>query len=61
MPFYCIKLNYKQIVKVHDCLIDKLFIRKSAKKIGINARSTFTLRFKLITYLKKSEKDNNRL
>lgn len=58
-PFHHTRLNYKQIEIAYDCLVDKLSIRKSSKKIGVSTRTAFTLRFKLITCLKEtSEKDN---
>ena len=57
-PFHHTRLNYKQIETAYECLVDKLTIRKSAKKIGVSTRTAFTLRFKLITCLKETkEKD----
>lgn len=58
-PFHHTRLNYKQIETAYECLVDKLSIRKSAKKIGVSTKTAFTLRFKLITCLKETkEKDN---
>ena len=54
-PFHHTRLNYKQIEIAYECLVDKLSIRKSAKKIGISTRTAFTLRFKLITCLKNTK------
>lgn len=59
-PFHHTRLNYKQIETAYDCLVDKLSIRKSAKKIGVSTRTAFTLRFKLITCLKET-KDKDKL
>lgn len=52
-PFHHTRLNYNQIETAYECLVDKLSIRKSARKIGISTRTAFTLRFKLITCLKE--------
>lgn len=58
-PFHHTRLNYKQIETAYDCLVNKLPIRKVAKKIGVSTRTAFTLRFKLITCLKDTkDKDN---
>lgn len=57
-PFHHTRLNYKQIQTAYECLVDKLPIRKAAKKIEVSTRTAFTLRFKLITCLKEIiEKD----
>lgn len=59
IPFHHTRLNYKQIETAYDCLVNKLPIRKVAKKIGVSTRTAFTLRFKLITCLKDTkDKDN---
>lgn len=55
-PFHHTRLNYKQIETAYECLVDKLTIRKSAKKIGVSTKTAFTLRFKLITCLKDMRK-----
>lgn len=52
-PFHHTRLNYKQMETAYECLVDKLPIRKAAKKIGISTRTAFVLRFKLITCLKE--------
>lgn len=58
-PFHHTRLDYKQIEIAYECLVDKLPIRKAAKKIGVSTRTAFTLRFKLITCLKEvNNKDN---
>lgn len=54
-PFHHTRLNYKQINIAYDCLVDKLTIRKSAKKIGVSTRTAFTLRFKIISCLKETK------
>lgn len=59
-PFHHTRLNYKQIETAYDCLVNKLSIRKSAKKIKVSTRTAFVLRFKLITCLKET-KDKEKL
>lgn len=54
-PFHHTRLNYKQIITAYECLVDKLSIRKSAKKIGVSTKTAFTLRFKLISCLKETK------
>lgn len=57
-PFHHTRLDYKQIETAYECLVDKLPIRKSVKKIGVSTKTAFTLKFKLITCLKETaEKD----
>lgn len=57
-PFHHTRLNYKQIKIAYECLVDKLSIRKSASKIGVSTRTAFTLRFKLISCLKRTKEKN---
>ena len=59
-PFHHTRLNYIQIETAYQCLVDRLPIRKMAKKIGVSTRTAFTLRFKLISCL-KSVKNNESL
>ena len=56
-PFHHTRLTYSQIETAYQCLVDKLSIRKSAKKIGISTRTAFTLRFKIISCLKQINKE----
>ncbi len=51
-PFHHTRLNYKQIESAYQCLVDKIPLRKAAKKIGVSLYTAFTLRFKLISCLK---------
>lgn len=51
-PFHHTRLTYKQIEIAYQCLVDKIPLRKAAKKIGISLYTAFTLRFKLISCLK---------
>lgn len=52
-PFHHTRLNYEQIETAYECLVDKLTIRKSAQRIKVSTKTSFTLRFKLITCLKE--------
>lgn len=51
-PFHHTRLIYKQIVEAYDCLVNKLSIRKTANKIGVSIKTSFVLRFKIISCLK---------
>lgn len=57
-PLHHTRLNYWQIETAYDCLVNKLSIRKSAKKINVNTRTAFVLRFKIITCLEKINNEN---
>lgn len=59
-PFHHTRLNYKQIETAYECLVDKLTIRKTAKKMKVSTKTVFTLRFKLISVLKDT-KDKDEL
>ena len=58
-PFHHTRLNYGQIETAYDCLVNKLSIRKSAKKIKVSTRTAFVLRFKIITCLEKINSENS--
>ena len=51
-PFHHTRLVYKQIVDAYECLVNKLSIRKTANKIGVSIKTSFILRFKIISCLK---------
>lgn len=52
-PFHHTRLKYKQIAEAYDCMVNKLSIRKTANKIGVSIKTSFVLRFKIISCLKQ--------
>lgn len=56
-PFHHTRLTYGQIEKAYQCLVDKLSIRKTAKKMGVSTRTAFTLRFKIISCLNQISRE----
>lgn len=50
--FHHTRLYYKQIEQAYECLVNKLSIRKTANKIGVSIKTSFILRFKIISCLK---------
>ena len=51
-PFHHTRLTYKQIEIADQCLVDKLSIRNTAKKMKVSKKTSFVVRFKLISVLK---------
>lgn len=51
-PFHHTRLVYKQIIDAYECIVNRLSVRKTANKIGVSVKTTFILRFKIISCLK---------
>ena len=57
-PFHHTRLNYGQIEKLYQCLVDKMSIRKTSMIVGISTKTAFTYRFKIISCLKYFREEN---
>lgn len=51
------RLSYKQIVIFLECFKDKITIRKTAKRMGVNKNTVHLLRLKMLDSLKKTREE----